>query len=141
YIETASRRFALGAGALCGAAFGMVLTGALSFILLPVMCYLRWRSRPPLASSRFRIALVDFLSALGIGILVYAVSNPFVIIHLLGDRTILLSNLGNSQAMYRAPMTTDALQHAAKLIADGATPIIAIAGAVAIVAFRKDLVR
>jgi hypothetical protein len=143
YIETASRPFALGAGALCGAAFGMVLTGALSFILLPVMCYLRWRSRPPLAASRLQIVLVDFLSAMGIGMLVYAFSNPFVIIHLLGDRTILLSNLGNSQAMYRVPMSTDTILHAGKLIADGASPIVAIAGVLAIVVFarRDDLVR
>src|SRR5438046_7371686 len=90
YIETASRRWALGAGALCGSAFGMVLTGALSFILLPVMCYLRWRSR-----WRLRVVLVDFVLALALGFGLYTVTNPFVIFHLLGDRTILLSNLGN----------------------------------------------
>src|SRR5438552_16092560 len=138
YLETASRRWALIAGALCGAAFGMVLTGALSFILLPAMAYLRWRSR-----SRLRDSFLDLMSAAGIGILVYSMTNPFVIVHLLGDRTILESNLGNSQAMYRTALSPATLTHAALLIGAGASPVFAIAGAAAIVLQprRSDLGR
>jgi hypothetical protein len=136
YIETASRRWALIAGALCGAAFGMVLTGMLSFILLPVMCFFRWRARSPLAPSRISSALSDLGLSLGIGVVVYAITNPFVIIHLLGDRTILLSNLGNSQAMYRAPMRLDTIATATDLIAEGASPLVAGAGLLAVLFLR-----
>ena len=143
YIETASRRWALCAGALCGCAFGMVLTGVASFILLPVMSYIRWRARPPLAPSRLRDAFLDLILASITGLLVYSVTNPFVIAHLLGDRTILQSNLANSQAMYRAALNPGTLMNAANLIADGATPVFAIAGALAIllIARRDDFVR
>src|SRR5262249_14595208 len=69
-----------------------------------------------------------FLLAIG----VYVVTNPFVIIHLLGDRTILVSNLGNSQAMYRTPIRWDTIGTVADLVAEGASPLIAAVGVLAI---------
>ena len=110
YIETSSRRFAILAGALCGASFAMVLTGAMSFILLPAMCFARWRARPPLAASRIKHVTFDLALSSLIGAAVYSVTNPFVIIHLLGNRTILESNLGNSQAMYHPALDLQTLR-------------------------------
>ncbi|HEX3358222.1 MAG TPA: glycosyltransferase family 39 protein [Tepidisphaeraceae bacterium] len=132
YVETSSRRWAVGAGALCGAAFGMVLTGVLAFILLPIMCFLRWRAKSPLAPSRFFRALIDCILATLAGALVYSITNPFVVLHLLGDREVLFSNLQNTQAMYRELIQPDTLLGAAKLIAMGATPALAVLGAAAI---------
>ncbi len=143
YVETGSRRWALGSGALCGAAFGMVLTGVVAFILLPVMCFWRWRARSLLAPSRFLSTVVDCVVATLLGVLVYSITNPFVIIHLLGDREVLLSNLQNTQAMYRELIQPDTLMNAAKLIAVGATPALAVLGAAAILfgPTKQNLVR
>src|SRR5581483_10941605 len=92
YVESGSRKDALLAGLLCGATFGMVLTGALAFILLPAMVWMSWRTRGDL-----KRCFLDLTFAILVGVGVYCVTNPFVLIHLLGDRTILESNLGNTQ--------------------------------------------
>ena len=143
YIETSSRRFAILTGALCGASFAMVLTGAMSFILIPAMCFARWRARPPLAASRIKHVTFDLALSSLIGAAVYSVTNPFVLIHLLSDQTILQSNLGNSQAMYHPALDLQTLRHAASLIGSGASPVFGIVGAAAIVLFarRNDLIR
>lgn len=139
YVETGTRRHALAAGAACGAAFGMVLTGALTFILLPAMCYLRWRSRPPLASSRFAHVMAHLAVSVLVGIGIYFLTNPFVAIHLLGDRTTLLSNLQNSQAMYRETMTVASALHAAQLIGEGASPVVAGVGGLCVLLLRNKI--
>jgi hypothetical protein len=138
YVDTGARRFGLLAGVLCGAAFGMVLTGAMSFILLPTMCFVRWRSR-----AKLRLVLVDLLAAITCGVAIYCVTNPFVIVHLIGDPTVLQSNLANSQAMYRPQFAQATLRHAVGLISDGASPVFTIAGAAAILllARRNDVAR
>jgi hypothetical protein len=58
-------------------------------------------------------------------------------IHLLGDRSILQSNLSNSQAMYRAALEPGTLLRAAELIGDGASPVFAFAGVLALLFVRR----
>jgi hypothetical protein len=66
-----------------------------------------------------------------IGVDVYFLTNPYVLVHLVRHDPVLTSNLGNSAAMYRAGGSVDALVNAARLIAEGASPVLALAGVVA----------
>jgi hypothetical protein len=130
YIDTGHKRWWVLAGALCGAAAGMVLSGVLGLLILPAMALFRkesWGQR-----------LVVVLASLVIAADVYIASNPYVLRHLLGDRTVLLSNLQNSRAMYQAPATARGMLNAARLIAEGAGPLVGFAGALtALVLIRR----
>jgi hypothetical protein len=89
----------------------MVLSATPAIVILPIMCWLRrdaWNQR-----------LIVLLASLVIAIDIYFITNPYVLIHLLGDRTILLSNLRNSQAMYTAPASIGGFINALKLLAIG----------------------
>jgi hypothetical protein len=95
YVETGKRRWWVLCAIACGAATGMVFSSLVIFVLLPMVLLLRpmetWRDR-----LRFAAAFV------GIGLLVYAVSNPYVFINLVRNPAVLRSNLGTSTAMYHA---------------------------------------
>jgi hypothetical protein len=112
------------AGALCGAAAGMVLSAVLAVVILPVMAL--WRKEP--WSQRLIVMFASVIIAAD----VYAISNPYVLKHLLGDRAVLLSNLQNSRAMYQAPASVRGMLNAVRLIIEGSGPLVAFAGAVAV---------
>jgi hypothetical protein len=123
YVETGRRKQALVAGALCGAAFATVLSAALVFIVLPVMAFLRpgtWRAR---------VVTMILAGVMGAG--VYVATNPYVAINLVRNREVLKSNLTNSTDMYRVGGWRQGVPNALKLLAEGATPGLAMAGAVA----------
>jgi hypothetical protein len=135
YVESGASKWAVWAGVFCGAAFGMVLTGVLSFIILPFMVLERWRSPGHHPKSQMVKALVVSIASF---FAVYCITNPFVVIHFLGDRTILNSNLGNSQDMYRAPLTRECVMNAIDLVGQGASPLLAGVGAiVGLLSLRK----
>lgn len=121
YVQTGRRRYWVGAGALCGAAFGMVLSALPVFVILPLMALLR---RPATWGHRMVVAL----SAGLIGIDVYFLTNPYVLLHLIGRDPVLRSNLGNSTAMYSAGGSAGALLNAAMLIGEGTALLLAMAG-------------
>jgi hypothetical protein len=125
YVETGQRKWWIAAGATCGAALGMVISGLLSFIILPAMVLLRRMDWP----ERVRICV---LSA-ACGLAVYAVTNPYVPINALFHRNRLSSNLGNSTAMYRVGQSSSGIVNAAKLVGEGASPVIAIGGTIVII--------
>jgi hypothetical protein len=121
YIETGARRYMIGTGLLCGAAFGTVLSAALIFILIPVMILLRrdtWKRR---------IYVITIAAALGV--LIYFATNPYVAINLFRNRAVLHSNLTNSTDMYRFGALSQSVPTALRLIGEGATPGLALAGA------------
>ena len=92
FVESGLKRYWFLAGVLVGASAGMVLSAIPAIVILPIMCWLRhesWNQR-----------VIILITSIVIAIDVYFITNPYVLIHLLGDRTILLSNLRNSQAMY-----------------------------------------
>ncbi len=136
FVQTRRSRWALLAGALCGAAMGMVLSGWTAFVLLVPMAVL---TRVPWC----RRAMIALASG-GVGVLVYAATNPYVVINALWHREILRSNLGNSTAMYQVGPWPEAMGNAIRLIAAGASPIVIAAGvagaaAIGIIAVRcKD---
>jgi 4-amino-4-deoxy-L-arabinose transferase-like glycosyltransferase len=126
YVETGGRRWWLAAGALCGAAFGMVVSSVIIFAILPVMPLLRrqsWAARVGLA-----------VGAGIVGGLVYALTNPYVPYNLLFNREVLRSNLGTSTAMYHVGGSTNGFLNAVRLIAEGVSPILAALGVVGVVA-------
>jgi hypothetical protein len=133
YVRTGKKRYWIGAGALCGAAFGMVLSALPVFVILPVMTLLRrqpWR-------TRITVALAAGL----IGVDVYFLTNPYVLSHLVRRDPVLTSNLGNSAAMYKAGGSLDALLNSALLLGEGTSYVLAIAGVISAVALAVRAVR
>ncbi|HEX8523469.1 MAG TPA: glycosyltransferase family 39 protein, partial [Tepidisphaeraceae bacterium] len=139
YVEEAQPKrewlWALLAGALCGAALGMVISSLLIFTILPVMI---WRRTRDAIAQR----LIVLLAAIGVGVAVYVVTNPYVLINALNSTSpgglALRSNLKNSTNMYQ--LSPRGLKDAAVLIGLGASPLIAIlgiAGAVAVVVLAR----
>ena len=120
YVQTGQRRYWVGAGALCGAAFGMVLSALPVFVILPLMTLLR---RP----ATWRERVVVAMTAGVIGVDVYFLTNPYVLIHLIGRDPVLRSNLGNSSAMYSAGGSAGAVFNAGLLIGEGTSVLLAAA--------------
>jgi hypothetical protein len=120
YVERGTRRAWIAAGALCGAALGMVLSTLPVFLVLPGMVLLRRSTWP----QKFRVAA----GACAMGALVYLATNPYVPVNFIWHRTVLESNLGNSRAMYQPRITGQGLANAAYLIAAGTSPLLALAG-------------
>jgi hypothetical protein len=121
YVETGRTRWWIITGMLCGAAFGMVLSALLGFVIIPAMTLVRRQSWQ-------RRTLVT-IGGVACGFATYFVTNPYVLIHLMGvNREVLTSNLQNSTAMYQAPPSAVGLLNALGLIFDGATPVLAVLG-------------
>src|SRR5678816_51391 len=134
YVQPGRRRYWVGAGALCGAAFGMVLSTLPVFVILPLMALLRCR-------ATWRDRIVVTLTAGLIGIDVYFLTNPYVLLHLIGRDPVLWSNLGNSTAMYSAGGSTGAALNAAMLIGEGTSFLLAAAGLVGAILLGARAVR
>ncbi|MDB5332349.1 MAG: hypothetical protein JWP03_3500 [Phycisphaerales bacterium] len=137
YVETGTRKAWLMAGALCGAAVGMVLTSLPVMLILPGMVLLRptpWR-------ERMRIVLLTGFLATG----VYLATNPYVGINLLWHRDILRSNFGNNlangSAIYHRGAEGSALADGCWMIAAGMSPVLAIVGAAGALALGMRAVR
>lgn len=121
FVRTGARRHWLLAGAVCGAAFGMVLTALVSFAVLPVMTLFR----PIPWGRRFGITA----GAVAVGLAVYCVTNPYVPINLIrGGKSALTSNTQNTKDFYRAADLGRGFVNTAKLVARGASPVVAVAG-------------
>jgi hypothetical protein len=134
FVQTGRRRYWVGAGALCGAAFGMVLSALPVFVILPLMALLR---RPATWRDRIVVALTAGL----IGVDVYFLTNPYVLLHLIGRDPVLRSNLGNSTAMYSAGGSAGAVLNAAGLIFEGTSFLLAAVGLVGVILLGVRAVR
>lgn len=124
FVETHAARWWIIAAALCGAATGMVLSAAVAVLIIPAMLLLveiSWRRR----------ATILIASAI-ISVAVYFATNPYVAIHLLGDRTILQSNLANSSAMYQVGQLGQGALNALFLLSEAASLPLLIAGAISL---------
>ncbi|MDB5288974.1 MAG: hypothetical protein JWL69_215 [Phycisphaerales bacterium] len=130
FVETGTRRAWMLAGALSGAAVGMVISSAPVMLVLLGMVLLRpmhWR-------QRMRVLICSGVLAAG----VYLLTNPYVGINLLRHRDVLWSNLqnnlANSSAMYHLSAEGSALANGCRLIGAGMSPVLAVAGAAGLVA-------
>lgn len=140
YVAGGRRRWLLIAGVLCGASTAMVVSMALSIVVVPTAWWLRMKNArprhrrrgqdegaiagtvgdaraasesvsprqadapspqpsPPITRQRGQ-EVVALFGALLAAAIVYAVTNPFVVLNALFHRDLLVSNLGNSTAMY-----------------------------------------
>jgi hypothetical protein len=125
FVETGATRWWAIASILCGCAAGMVLSAALIVVTIPLMTFLR----PEPWSRRARITLLGALVAVG----VYFATNPYVAINLLTNRAVLRSNFSNTAAMYELGRAGEGLLNAMKLVREGTSLGIAVAGALALV--------
>ncbi|MDP9173704.1 MAG: glycosyltransferase family 39 protein [Planctomycetota bacterium] len=114
FVETRKIKRMFLTGALCGAAAGMVLWAVAGLVLIPLAALAGKRRLVVQAMGQ---SLVGLLSA----VLVYAVTNPYVILHLFSQegRLLLASNLGNSKAMYNPTMPLEGLATGLRLLAVG----------------------
>jgi hypothetical protein len=123
YVETGGRRWWVFCAIACGAATGMVISSLVIFALLPMILLLR----PLEGRERVRLAA----KFLGIGLLVYAASNPYVFINLVANPAVLRSNLGTSTAMYHASATSGWLT-GGKLMLEAATIAVVMFGVIGV---------
>jgi hypothetical protein len=124
YVETGERRWWVLCGVACGAATGMVISCLVIFVLLPMILILR-----PLESGRERVRLAA--TFVGVGLLVYAVSNPYVFINLVRNPAVLRSNFGTSTAMYHATAAGVWL-NGGKLMLEAATIAVVLFGVIGV---------
>ncbi len=115
FVETGKNKWAVATGALCGAAFGMVISALVAFSIPFVMVYLRHDSQ--------RVKLIALGSALTAGVIVFVLTNPFVLINIIARPERFHSNIQNSTEMYSPSF--DGMANACELILRGATPLIA----------------
>ena len=114
YVRTG--RGLLWAGVLCGLAAGMVVTMAVSFLVLPTAWWLRRRAGRREVAAGLDPALADqpaskrgvkprgyFLLAWAtlLGVLAFAVTNPYVVVNAVADPSALAGNVGNTAGHYR----------------------------------------
>ncbi|MGB7161329.1 MAG: glycosyltransferase family 39 protein [Tepidisphaeraceae bacterium] len=123
YVETGKARWWVAAGALCGAAFAMVVSCLVGFVVLPVMTLLRRDAWP----TRLRVTL----AAAAVGFGVYFITNPYVLINAIVAPEILQSNLSNSTAMY-GKRGIGGLPNALRLLLEATSPFLVPLGAIGI---------
>jgi hypothetical protein len=111
YAKTGQTKWWVLAGISCGAAMGMVLTGIVSFIVLPVMTLYRRMSW----LARARIALASAI----LGLLVFVITNPYLPYDFLFHDAALKSNLGNTSHFYTPSLSFPAISNAIRLVAAG----------------------
>ena len=109
----------LWAGVLCGLATGMVVTMAVSFLVLPTAWWLRRRRaarrravaadlRPrvgyqPVPDARTEVRGYPFPASVALGVLAFAVTNPYLVVNALIDPSALAGNAANTAGHYDAP--------------------------------------
>jgi len=125
YVDRPSARSLVLLGVTCGLSFGMVLSGWVIFLVLPVVALLRHERW----SRRVSTVLIGGL----VGAVVYAISNPYVVINALTNRALLMSNLDNSTAMYRVVSPGVGLVRTAGHVAEGMSPLLAVTSIAAVV--------
>lgn len=117
--------YAVIAGGLCGAAVGMVLSAWPVAVVLPIAILLTK------ATPRQRGA--HLLAAGGKAAAVFIATNPYLLINLFINRPLLKSHFENSAAFYDVGDPIGSLIHAARLVMDGASPAVAVAGLIVVV--------
>jgi hypothetical protein len=130
YVRRGGWRWLLLTGAMCGVAMGMVLWAAPVFVV--VMGAAVVGGNP--AAARRRGAMREVVAGIAVGLGTYAITNPYVVIHLFRDPAVLRSNLQNTSAMYGVHSSLGAASNAVMLIVAGMSPVLAATGVAGIVA-------
>lgn len=123
FVEIGTQKWWIITGVICGLAIGMVLTSAVALLVIPLMtllCQIAWKDRAKLSAM-----------AIGIALVVYLMTNPFVPINLIGNPSIVrqnLSALGHAGAIVGRSSEIGAIQNARRLIIDGASMVGGVTG-------------
>jgi hypothetical protein len=133
YVDTGKAAWWLITGCLCGAAAGMILTALPVFAILPTMVLLR--------SESWRKGIKVMLAAGGGGIVVYFLTNPYVLVNLFVNRELLRSNLGNTAVMFELSRFGEAMRNAADLVGEGAGLLLAAVGVIGVIVWMVRLHR
>ncbi len=122
----------------CGAAVGMVLSSAPILILIPLVSliqYASWDNSHDEAKQRVGITLITAakrsLAGVIIAIVTYLITNPYILINAINNRSVIESNFGNSLAMYDVSLLGEGLLRVIALTAEGATWLVLVCGAIA----------
>src|SRR5262245_10000122 len=84
------------------------------------------------------------IASIAVGVATYALTNPYVVINGLTNRAALLSNLRNSTAMYTAGRWNEGMGNAIYLLAEAASPVVAVVAVLAsgaLLALKSDRIR
>jgi hypothetical protein len=129
YLQTGRRRWCFAAGAIAGAATGMVLTGYAAFAVPVVAGLIGGRRaggpgpsaypRTALRGTGRRIGLAG--GAVGVGVFVFVLTNPYLLANLVFHRGVVGSNVGNYGNFYRPGLSVGALINAGRLVLEGAS--------------------
>jgi hypothetical protein len=125
FVDSGRTRWWVMTGVLCGAALGMVISSLIGFVIIPTMTLLRpdpWRRR----------AAVTMGAGL-VGGAVYVLTNPYVPINLITNYQLIQSNIGNSTAMYGVGSFGQFLFDGVRLMVEGLSPPLMIAGVAGVV--------
>jgi hypothetical protein len=132
FVDSGRWRWTVAAGGLCGAAAGMVLWGAFSVVIAGVMVLLRplgWVQRAKHAAAASAVA-----------VLVYAATNPYVLINAISNRAVIHANV--TEGLWIRPAgSLPQLLAIVKIISDAASPPILAAGTVAAVLLVIQAIR
>ncbi len=120
YVERGSWKWAAITGAAWGAATGMVLLSLPGGIVLPLMVLLR--------PQPWAVRLRDATLAIGLGLLVYALTNPYVVLNTLRPSGALSANVQNYGNFYSVSDVLAGLQTGLDLIPEGTSLPIAVVG-------------
>jgi len=120
FAETKRTGHALGMGLCSGLAFGLVLTGAATAALwMPLIA----------SATRGRSKWAPLALAAGLAVLVYALTNPFVVWNVLAGAGALSSNLENSTAMYTLADFPVGVRRVGQLLVESGGPGLCFVGA------------
>lgn len=124
FVDSGRWRWAVATGALCGAAAAMVLWGFVALVIPLTMVLLRraaWVRRITTAAAAGCVALAVFF-----------LTNPYIAVHLLGDRTPLQSNVTDA-FWFHFPHSVSQMLDTAALVAQAASPPLAIVSVASII--------
>ena len=108
----------------CGAAFGMVLSSWPIFVLVPLTALIELRRKQTTLAGAAGWTVLGGM----VGVVVYLLSNPYIVINAFVNRDVLASNFGNSLAMYEVDRLIEGFVRVWQLTVEGATLPIVLLG-------------
>ncbi len=116
FVRTGRRSSLLWSGVLCGLATGMVMTMAVSFLVPPTAALLRRRrdraksgvaaelaprsERRPAPDTRSKLRGYLWIPAIVVGIVAFALTNPYLVLNLLTNPSAVAGNAGQTAGHY-----------------------------------------
>ena len=111
----------------CGAAVGMVLSSVPIVVLIPLVAWLRGKQG---AAGGNWSWVIRAGKGIAVAVVVYFITNPYVLINVFVNRDVLRSNFGNSFAMYQMARIGEGFVRVLELTTEGATLPIAVLGVI-----------